>query len=427
MAGRPGATKSIAGVRSALYVAGVDQPFTNLSPRAVGITLAGSGAASSSDISAGSIYLWPWVSGNQFDRNYNESNFITADTLKYLPATSVNFSMGDPSYIATGDGVPGTSRVRRRCSGSYSFNTQFPVIISDDTWLTTVYSNIIGDFLRNTLNYTTTTNPQPRLATIRMATSQQVTQGDLKLYPCVLEEFNIDATGVGSPGNVPSIKCSMTTRGIFYDTVNGPVSQVIHSFPKDKNLGMSAVSGYTRDGRFLDDKIRNNDPTIGGGRLANIKDCVVILDDTKKEQVINMRLTIRHKLDMQSHSIVSNPYGMDLVNHAHMMYLNQREVSGSFSFLASNTVRGIGGAPGFPINTAAKVPIGNTGSASSLRQGQWSSPLFMSFGPLIFNMPAVYWQPIVQEMTTGSSLVTINFLARSDITGGTEFISTAND
>jgi hypothetical protein len=45
----------------------------------------------------------------------------------------------------------------------------------------------------------------------------------------------------------------------------------------------------------------------------------------------------------------------------------------------------------------------------------------MSFGPLVFNMPAVYWQPVVQEMSTGSSLITINFIARSDIVGGTEF------
>src|ERR1035437_7545104 len=101
MAGTPGTTRSIAGVRSALYVAGVDQPFTKISPRAVGLTLAGNGAAPSSSISSGSINLWPWARGDQFDRNYNDRNSITIDNLKYLPATNVSFRMGNESYVAT--------------------------------------------------------------------------------------------------------------------------------------------------------------------------------------------------------------------------------------------------------------------------------------------------------------------------------------
>ena len=60
-------------------------------------------------------------------------------------------------------------------------------------------------------------------------------------------------------------------------------------------------------------------------------------------------------------------------------------------------------------------------TGSNLSKEQWSSSLYMRFGPLEFDMSAVYWQPTVQEMSTGASLVTVSFLARSDIMGGTEF------
>jgi hypothetical protein len=48
--------------------------------------------------------------------------------------------------------------------------------------------------------------------------------------------------------------------------------------------------------------------------------------------------------------------------------------------------------------------------------------LVMKFSDkMVFEMQAVYWQPHVEKLSTGSPLVTIKFIARSDVKGISEF------
>ena len=418
---QPDPSRSTAGVRSALYV-GTSEPFRATIARSVGLISAASGAAASSEAVVAGVNEWPCAVAERFDSKYESP----ATGVGLLPATSVTFRLGDDAYYTTDDGVPGTTRVRRKCSGSYSFNTSFPLVISqgelssvyDDARAVATGSNL-GRFLRNSPGVN---NKQPRLSCITMATSQQVEgviEAGMRLYPCVLQEFSVDASGIGSQGGAPPISCQMVTRGILNKYLGSMDYQLKHSFPKyavtDPILGMTQSTGFSRDGR-AEVHVKGQDPTRLGGRLANIKDCVVTLDGVKYDQVVRMKLQITHQLDFVPGSRGRVDGNMDLISHAQSVYLSSRVVKGSFSFLASNSMGGLRNSAGFPVTHQGKS------TATGLRSGQWSSPLYMAFGPLIFNMPAVYWQPVVQEMTVGSSLVTIEFLARSDIVGGTEFL-----
>ncbi len=156
-------------------------------------------------------------------------------------------------------------------------------------------------------------------------------------------------------------------------------------------------------------------------RVANIKDCSINLDGivgpaAQDIQIVTMELKVDHGLDLQATSHYANnanPVDGHRFLTADHIYVSQRTVTGSFSFLASSAIIP-DAAVGSNILRPAYSPFNRTKTGSSLGVQQWATAINMNFGSMNFNLPACYWQPTSHKLSSGSVLYTVRFVARTD-------------
>ena len=426
----PGADRTPSGIRSLLYVAS-DRAFSKRSLVAVRSNAARAEMTGRrglvSAASSQSIYVWPFASAFDFDLKYNA--FVPLALVYAIPCQQVRFQLGEEVYVSTDDGVPGTNRVRRRRAKAYSYDVTFPIIITASAdgsrarGVDAVYADVLGPFLRGT------TAAYPTSAAIDMpcmkiATSQQLNPNwDQRLYPSVLERFSAEVSGVG--GAQP-ITCSLRSRGILRWSIAGVMHELWQYWPKSHGMSTPAAGSTTlangtflRDARYIDTSVHGVDAEVFGGRMATIKDCSISLGNVAYEDVVQIRISIDQKLDFVSNGDRDLPQATYL-RYADWVHLDSRVVKGSFSYLSASVVAGTPSSiwPGGSSPVPHSIPISAAAATfSNLDNMQFASPLWMDLGGLIFSMPAVYWQPSVQELSTGASLVTINFVARGDVIG----------
>ncbi len=332
-----------------------------------------------------------WWVVEDFDYSSNPSNFYM------LPCDNSTFNLGDDLYKPAEDAVPGTMRLRASRCGSYAFKTSFPLIITNNTEIKNAY-NVV---------YTAVQKANYMLA---MNTSIQN-----RNYSCIIENFSISVDGYNGAN---PISCQLTTKGLSQDS--------------DMNIDpfrRSIITNTTRrdsETRTLGNSIGSNTyapPDIAGsastygGRLANIKDCALSLNNIDYQQIVSMELSIQNTLELAS-TAKSEIFNVPTIRSADRMFMKSRVVKGSFKFLSSYASE---------MDLASMIsPNASNYSLADKAGGhpQWASPLWMSFGPdMIFDMPAVYWQPRVEDLSTGSPLITVNFIARSNVRGVNEFVS----
>lgn len=316
-----------------------------------------------------------------------------------LPCENSVFNLGDDLYKVAEDAVPGAARVRASRCGAYSFKTNFPVIITNPNATTGAISEIAEAYqvvtqLVQKANYLATMN----------------TSIQNRYYPCILDSFNISVNGYGGAN---AINCSLTTKGISTqpNMDQDPFRRSIITTTTRRDKEIRNISGGPISDPAPDIV---GDAQSYGGRLATIKDCSLSLNEISYQQVVSMDLNIQHELKLASTAAAENNFLTPTIKSADRIFLTERKVTGKFQFLSSYAS---------VMDLSALSP--QNPSSNSLEGGsQWASSLQMSFGPdFVFDMPAVYWQPRVEEFSTGSPLITINFIARSNIKGVNEFRS----
>lgn len=427
----PGKMRTPAGIRSLLYVA-ASYPLSSYSLVSVRTNAirnaAGAGGIGQTGFvhSTGSqsVSMWPFASAFMFDVRYNTG--VPLASLYGLPCNQAKFQLGEDVYVPTDDGVPGTNRVRRRRARAYSYDVTFPIIVtasadgSKQRGVDAVYADVLTPFLRSSASMPGSTSIE--LQCMKMATSQQLDPMlENRMYPCVLETFTAEVSGAGA---AQPISCSLRTRGILNYSILGQADEVSHYWPRSD--GMTGDSGggtlsngvFMRDGRYIGSSVHGDDAEAFGGRLANIKDCTVYLGNVSYEDVVHIRLSIQQELDFVSKGGLKFA---DYLRYADWVHLNRRVVRGSFSYLSSSVIRGTPASPypGGSSPVPQAIPAAGLVSAASANLDGWqfASPLMIDFAGLRFDMPATYWQPSVQELKTGHSLVTVSFLARGDVVG----------
>lgn len=335
-----------------------------------------------------------WWIDKDFDR------FSTpTDGYHILPCDTAKFTLGDDLYQTADDAVPGTMRVKASRCGAYAFDIAFPIIITDDTDIIDTY-DIIEHFVQNA-NHMVVLN-----------TSLQT-----KDYVCVLNNFSISVDGYNGAN---PINCQLSAKGLSTaDSMNNNFltrSFITDTTRRDKETRI--LESEAQDGAFqwqyaAPDSI--GDAATYGGRVANIKDCAVSLNNSTFQQIISMDLSIQHELKLAS-TAKPESFNTPTIRTADRMFLLERTVKGSFKVLESYTT--LIDISSLDIADANVSRLANHNSGYH----QWASPLMMIFGPdMVFDMPAVYWQPRIEEISTGSPLITINFIARSNIHGINEF------
>lgn len=326
-----------------------------------------------------------WWIVEDFDASSNPSDMYM------LPCETANFQLGSELYKTADDAVPGTMRVRASRCGTYGYNVNFPIIITDSDEITSAYG-VLSSLLHDA-NYM-----------IALNTSLQN-----RTYSCILESFNISVDGYN--GASPA-KCQLSTKGLSIDSSmnsNQLRSMLTDETRRDKmtrTIGNFGGVPYTT-------------PTVTGdadtysGRFVNIKDCALSLNRVSYQQIISIKLEIQHEFQISS-TARPETSKIPTIRSADRISILERTVKGSFQYLSSSSNDINLSYSGFP----------DAASFSLEANTQWASPLYIAFGPnMIFDMPAVYWQPRVEELSTGSPLVTINFIARSNIKGINEFVS----
>lgn len=336
----------------------------------------------------------PWGTAFSFDEVYLSSAGLTA-----LPmvCSTADFKLGDDGYVSTGDAVPGTVRVKMQRTGAYEQKMSFPLIITDGTNPLAQSYTVINDFLKNSRS-----GPHSSDIGINMLCVQDSYQSSP--LPYILENFSVSVSGIGQAS---PIQCSMTLKGI--GSVVGAMSNVSAlQFPNRNPLSMATSFSRDKDGPS---PIPLTDAEVGTARLANIKDCWVSLGAlSNMVQIVNMDLNIQQTLDFRSTAgFVPTPLlgvGASFMTDDHV-FMSSRTVSGSFTFLASSAID-----PNTGFQNSMFSPF-SVAKGTTLTQAQWSSPITMGFGPLSFSMPATYWQPSSHKLSSGSTIYTIRFVART--------------
>lgn len=316
-----------------------------------------------------------------------------------LPCDHATFTLGDDLYKSAEDAVPGTMRVRASRCGAYSFNISFPIIVTNDPYIKETYS-ILEDFIQNA-NYMLSLN-----------TSLQENN-----YSCILENFSISANGYNG---ISPINCQLVTKGIS-SSANMNKKFLTRSFLTDttrRDKETRELGNEAYDASFewpYDAPTATGHANIYGGRFANIKDCAVSLNNSTFQQIVSMDLNIQHTLKLAS-TAKKELFNTPTIKSADRIFLIERIIKGSFKVLESYTTL-------VDISSLDIVDIEESKLATyNSGYHQWASPLIMEFGKdMVFDMPAVYWQPKIEEISTGSPLITINFIARSNIHGINEF------
>ena len=350
----------------------------------------------------------PWGNALYFDNVYLSSGSLTAVP---LPCSQAEFSFGEPGYTSAGDALPGMVRVKMKRTGAYSHNLSFPLLISGDTNPLSQAYPILEAFLKNSGSQPLTSSG---VYSPDIGVNMICLQDSYQKYPLpyILDTFSISASGIGQAA---PIQCSISAKGIgsiFGISSNDSLFQ----FPNRNPL--SAETSYSRD-KSAPSSVYSAEE--GTARVANIKDCWISIDELdKKVQIINMELNIKQTIDTRATAgFAPNPIrdtGDPFVTDDHI-YVSNRTVSGSFSFLASSAID-----PATGLRNSRYSPF-STGKTNSLAQNQWSSPIKMGFGPLTFSMPAAYWNPTSHKLSSGSTVYTVNFIARTiDPYGNREII-----
>lgn len=349
-------------------------------------------------------------------QNQDRTWWIAADfdkpvvgSLYILPCDSATFSLGEDLYTGAEDAVPGTMRVKPKRSDRFALNLNFPIILSDNIQASGAYLEL-SNFLKSS---------------IKMLSTNTSMQSDM--YNSVLNHFNISVDGYGGAN---PISCTLETWGITGQTekINrwSGFTRSILSYSgttpdlRDKGQAYENTSGLGDAGDLL---------TVGtttsqyAGRFANIKDCRLSFDGINYSQIIKMSLDIKQDIVPVATAGNNADYtsGPPLKLLADRLYVVERKVTGSFTFLSSGVTQKWGMNPG-------GIPNSNLTKQYGLAQErQWATPLVMQFSnKMVFEMQAVYWQPHVEELSSGSPLVTVKFIARSNYKGTSEFINGLN-
>lgn len=326
----------------------------------------------------------PWWDVTTFDNN------STAVPMYGLFCERVDFNWGDPLYHKTDDAVPGTRRVRAQRTGGYSYNLSFPLIINNSL------SNNVYDALYNFLSYS--------YYKARIRTSLQN-----NYLNNVLENFSISVDGYGGANPVT---CTLKTKGI---TRNRSITN-----EKINPRNIVDASPFLRDSRGSS-IVKGVDSDDYGGRISNIKDCSITFDGKQYSQIVKMHLEISQNIMLKSNGLDNDVVILQgkaaPIQTATHLFINKRVVSGSFTFLASSA-NAVNPFIDLDLDTAY---VDKSTNVALNNVGQWATFLQMSYGPMTFTMPTIYWQPHVQELSTGSPLVTVDFIALSNHEGYTEF------
>lgn len=334
-----------------------------------------------------------WWLAEDFDYSSNPPDFFM------LPCDNATFNLGDDLYKSAEDAVPGTMRVRASRCGSYSFKVAFPIIISNQ--------DIFGQLSEISRAYTAISTAIQR-ANYMMAMNTSIQNRN---YSCILDNFSISANGYGG---INPINCQLATKGLsLASNMNiDPFRRSIITDTTRRDKESRSLGNSNGSITYAPPNIKGDAATYGG-RLANIKDCAVSLNGMTYQQIVSVELNIKHTLDLAS-TARPEPSNIPTIRSADRIFLKNREVSGKFQFLSSYT----------SAMDLASLDIPNASTLSLEGGSQWASPLYIAFGPdMIFDMPAVYWQPRIEELSTGSPLITINFIARSNVRGINEFAS----
>jgi len=344
-------------------------------------------------------------------QNQDRTWWIAADfdkpvitPLHILPCDSAKFTLGKDLYTGADDAVPGTMRVKPKRSDYFVLNLEFPIILSDNKQANDAYPEL-SIFLKSA---------------IEMLSTNTSMQADM--FNSVLKNFSISADGYGGAN---PINCTLETWGITGQTekINrwSGFTRSILSYSgttpdlRDKGQAYENTSGLGDAGDLF---------TVGtttsqyAGRFANIKDCRLSFDGLNYSQIIKMSLDITQDIEPVATAGNSADYVSDppIKLLADRLYVVERKVTGSFTFLASSVTHQWGVNPGGTPN------VNFTEKYGLAQQKQWATPLVMKFSDkMVFEMQAVYWQPHVEELSTGSPLVTVKFIARSNVKGISEF------
>ena len=337
-----------------------------------------------------------WWIADDFDYSSNPAS----NSFFMLPCDSATFNLGEDLYRNANDAVPGAMRMKAGRCGAYTFKISFPLIISSNSEINSAYS-VVSNVVQKA-NYMLALN-----------TSLQT-----RNYSSIVENFTISADGYNGANPV---SCQLTTRGLSQapdmNDISSIRSIIMTNTRRDKEKRYSGN---------LASQINYDAPkNIGaagtyGGRFVNIKDCIISLNNKELQQIVSMELSIQNQLDLAS-TAKSEVYSVHTptIRSADRVFLTERVVKGSFKILSSY-ISSVGDLSALDSSNADAKAF----SLASRTKHQWASPLYMNFGAkMIFNMPAVYWQPRIEELSTGSPLITINFIARSNIFGINEFMS----
>jgi hypothetical protein len=352
---------------------------------------------------------WGWAAGFDAAGSMGTKPFL-------IPCESalMDASAGSGLYESTQDNVLGAARMKAKRTDGYTFTLSFPIGIPSPASPNAydAIRNFICNFNGTALDY----------MSLGIGTSMWPADS-LRLPLGVLENFTIKASGVGGAGPVT---CTMQTRGITLGAVGSPVTGgtpkvgnppgAATYFPDNFLTGASGIDPF---GHFLDPN--TNILNLPESRPANIKDCLLTFDGLRMEQVVDMSLQIKQTVVVEATSdgqLETNA----AIKQGNYLFIKDREVTGTFSFLAASIVGVVGNYP-LPWMKQRNLSNPSAFELSPVGSGQWASSLRMSFGPIWFQMPAVFWQPQVHDLkSSGSPLVKIRFKAGGNIFGVSEFL-----
>lgn len=334
-------------------------------------------------------YQRTWWVVDDFDNCSNPDEFYI------LPCDTVNFKLGDELYKSAEDAVPGAMRVRASRCGSYSYKISFPLLANVGEHIYQAYSLV---------------NSAVQRANYMLALHTSIQN---RYYPCVIENFSISVDGYGGANPV---SCQLSVKGISNkNTLNTDFTS--RSILENQTIRDKSNRIFNNKTYFHPD-IEGVDPSLYGGRFANIKDCSMTIGDNSYKQIVSMQLDISNQIILKS--VAKDEPSIPTIKSSDRVFIVERTVKGSFKFLSSYSSE---------IDLSATLISDQTMSDYSLAERssdypQWASPISMSFGPnMDFSMPAAYWQPRTEDLNTGSPLITIDFIARSNVLGVNEFMS----
>lgn len=317
---------------------------------------------------------------------------LTAENLLALPCSNVTLDVGSGDYYAsTGDAVPPTVRVKNRPIGGISFSSSFPVVIGSGTLgarsVLSSYATLLPFLKREGRKAYFTTSQQPMYANT--------------MYPCVLEKFSIQVDGTSGAGQV---QCSLKVSGIHGSSMMATPTQ-------------SPVGTSKRDDNLV--KLRDDLTTLhaslmpNGGRLANIKDCLVTFGGTALMQVVKATLEIDQSLVYRNTASVNDILVPAVPLTSNHLYIKRRVVSGNITFLASTFTNG-----GIINDVTRQGRAGRDLLEPSESSTMWqplAAPLRLDFGGgMNFTMSACYYKTTRLDMPAASaSLYSLDFIARA--------------